>query len=50
MQIQNKYFDERTEIIKQILCKLNFMEKEEILNLYWNLQSKKRPKNLNNNI
>ena len=50
MQIQNKYFDERTEIIKQILCKLNFMEKEEILNLYWNLYSMKRTDNININI
>ncbi len=50
MQFQNKYFDERTEIIKQILCKLNFMEKEEILNLYWNLHSMKRTDNININI
>ena len=50
MQFQNKYFDERTEIIKQILCKLNFMEKEEILNLYWNLHSMKSTDNININI
>jgi hypothetical protein len=37
MEISNYLFDEKEEIKKQILCRLNFMEKEEIINLFWNL-------------
>ena len=33
MEITNNHFDEKEEIKKQILCHLNFMEKEEFCNL-----------------
>ena len=50
MEITNNHFDEKEEIKKQILCHLNFMEKEEIINLFWNLQSMKNMKKQNENI
>ena len=49
MEISNYHFDEKEEIKKQILCRLNFMEKEEIINLFWNLQSIKNLKEQNEN-
>ena len=44
MELENNHFDEKEEIKKQILCRLNFMEKEEIINLFWNLQTMKNIK------